>query len=161
MNRIYTGVLLSMLVSQTALADVVITEDQVQQVLDATDTASMNRDAAAIGGYLGDSFEKVIEFSYKKWLAKVRIDKHKYLQMIADGWKTSTSYNYQRDDTEIHIMPDGKSAQTYSTITENVVEDGKPLTSRIREYATYERENGKLVITSISGYTLVGDTTPQ
>jgi hypothetical protein len=161
MNRIHTGILLTTLLVQPALASGGITESQVQKVLDATDTASIHRDAATIGNYLGDSFEKIIEFTYKKWLAKVRVDKQKYLQMIRDGWKETTAYDYQRENTEIHIMPDGQSAQTYSTITEHVIKDGKPMTSKIREYATYEREHGKLVITEISGYTLVGDTTPQ
>jgi len=33
--------------------------------------------------------------------------------------------------------------------------------SKFREYATYELENGRPVITQVSGHTLLGDTTPQ
>ena len=35
------------------------------------------------------------------------------------------------------------------------------MTSKFREYATYELENGRAVITQVSGHTLLGDTTPQ
>jgi hypothetical protein len=42
-----------------------------------------------------------------------------------------------------------------------MVLDGREMTSRFREYATYRLENGQPVITEISGHTLLGDTTPQ
>ena len=64
-------------------------------------------------------------------------------------------------DTEIHIMQDALSGVSHSTITENTVQDGRKMTSRFREYATYKLENGKPVITHISGHTLLGHTTPQ
>jgi hypothetical protein len=111
--------------------------------------------------YLGDAFERIIEFTHAKWLAKVRVDKQKYLELIDEGWVNHGEYDYQRDDTQIHIMPDGLSGQSYSTITEHVVIDGERITSRFREYATYELENGRPVITRVSGHTLLGDTTPQ
>jgi hypothetical protein len=138
-----------------------ITTEQIQQVIDTTDAAAMNRDTAAIGAHLGKAFEKTIEFPYDKWMAKVKINKQEYLTLIDDGWKTVEKYDYQRTHTEIHIMPDGLSGQSYSTLTEHVVQDGKEMTSKFREYATYELEDGRPVITQISGHTLVGDTTPH
>ncbi len=161
MNRCLTGTVLSLLLSLTAQAADRITEQQIQQVIDATDTAAMNRDAAGIGEYLGESFVRVIEFQYKKWMAKVKLDRDKYLELIDKGWATGEAYDYQRDDTEIHVMPDGLSGLSYSTVTEHVVENGTKMTSRFREYATYELENGRPVITQVSGHTLVGDTTPH
>lgn len=161
MTRRLPGTLLSVLLTlPVARAAEPITEAQIQQVIDATDAASMNRDAAGIGAYLGESFEKIIEFQLKKWMAKVRIDKDKYLELIDTGWAECEAYDYQRADTEIHILPDGLSGQSYSTITEHLVKGGRPMTSKVREYATYQLENGRPVITEISGYTLVGDTTP-
>jgi hypothetical protein len=58
-------------------------------------------------------------------------------------------------------MPDGLSGLSYSTITEHLVQDGEEMISKFREYATYELENGRPVITQVSGHTLLGDTTPQ
>ena len=161
MIRLLTGTVVSVMLSLPAQAAEQITDAQIQQVINATDTAAMNRDAAGIGEYLCDSFEKTIEFRYKKWMAKVRIDKDKYLKLIDEGWANPGEYVYQRDDTEIHIMPDGLSGLSHSTVTEHVVQDGEKMTSRFREYATYELENGRPVITRVSGHTLLGDTTPQ
>ena len=58
-------------------------------------------------------------------------------------------------------MPAGLSGQSHSTITENTIQDGEKITSKFREYATYTLENGRPVITRVSGHTLLGDTTPQ
>lgn len=161
MHRIITGTVVTVWLSLPAQAADRITAEQIQQVIDATDAAAMNCDTAGIGLYLGDAFERIIEFTHAKWLAKVRVDKQKYLELIDEGWVNHGEYDYQRDDTQIHIMPDGLSGQSYSTITEHVVIDGERITSRFREYATYELENGRPVITRVSGHTLLGDTTPQ
>ena len=161
MNRRVTGIVLSILLSQPLQAAGRITSEQIQQVIDATDAAAMNRDTAGIGNYLSNSFEKTIEFPYKKWMAKVRLNKDNYLGLIDKGWSNTAEYDYQRSNTEIHIMPDGMSGLSHSTVTENIIVDGEKMTSKFREYATYELENGRPVITRVSGHTLLGDTTPQ
>jgi hypothetical protein len=161
MNRRVTGIVLSILLSQPLQAAGRITSEQIQQVIDATDAAAMNRDTAGIGNYLSNSFEKTIEFPYKKWMAKVRLNKDDYLGLIDEGWSNTAEYDYQRSNTEIHIMPDGMSGLSHSTVTENIIVDGEKMTSKFREYATYELENGRPVITRVSGHTLLGDTTPQ
>ncbi len=127
----------------------------------ATDAAALNRNTAGIAVYLGETFEKTIEFAHKRWMAKVRLDKDKYLALIDEGWAGIGDYDYQRDDIEIHIMPDGLSGLSYSTVTENMVQDGVKMTSRVREHATYALENGRPVITRVGGHTLLGDTTPH
>jgi hypothetical protein len=161
MNRLLTGTVVSVLLSLPAQAADRITSAQIQQVINDTDAAAMDRDTAGIGDYLAESFEKTIEFRYKKWMAKVRLDKYKYLELIDEGWANTGEYDYQRDNTEIHISPDGLSGLSHSTVIEHMVQGGEKMTSKFREYATYERENGRLVITGVSGHTLLGDTTPQ
>ena len=162
MNKQFTGTVMSVLLSLPVQSAERLTKDQIQQVIRATDSAAVNRDAEAIGPYLGESFEKVIEFIYKeKWLAKVRLDKVEYLELIDVGWANTEDYNYQRNDTMIYILPDGMSGESHSTIIENFVQDGVKITSKFRESAIYELESGRPVITEISGHTLVGDTTPK
>ncbi len=161
MTRLLTGTMLAILLSLQAQADDDITTRHIQQVIDWTDAAAKDRNAAGIGEYLSDSFVKIIEFPHDKWLAKVRIDKKQYLELIDESWPSLEEYRYQRDNTVIHIMPDRQSGQSYSTITETLSLDGKRMVSKFREYAVYTLENGRPVITQISGHTLVGDTMPQ
>jgi len=161
MSRLLTGTVVSILLSLPAQAADGITSEQIQQVIDATDTAAMNRDAGGISEHLSDSFKKILEFRHKNWMAKVTVRKDQYLELIDEGWESSGAYYYQRDDTEIHIKPDGLSGLSYSTITEQLVQDGEEMISKFREYATYELENGRPVITRVSGHKLLGDTTPQ
>ena len=160
MNRLLTGAIITLLLLHQAQAADNITREHIQQVIDYTDSAAKNRDAAGIGEYLSETFEKIIEFPHDKWIAKVRVDKKKYLELIEEGWPTLEEYDYQRDNTVIHLMSDGSSGQSHSTITETLSLDGRIMVSKFREYAVYTMENGKAVITQISGHTLLGDTMP-
>jgi hypothetical protein len=155
-----TGTLIFIVLALPLHAGDRITATQIQQVIDRTDAAAMKRDTAGIGSHLGNSFEKIIEFPHDKWMARVKLNKQDYLELIDAGWETIEEYSYQRTDTEIHIMPDGLSGLSYSTVTEHVVQDGREMISKFREYATYEMEDGRPVITQVNGHTLIGDTTP-
>jgi hypothetical protein len=164
MNRLITGTVFTVLLSLQALslqARVAepITGEHIQQIIDVTDAATKNRDTAGIGAYLSETFRRIIEFEYKdKYLAKVSVDKKKYLELIEEGWPTLDEYGYQRENTTINIMPDGSSGESYSTITETLSLRGTRMVSKYREHALYALENGEPVITQISGHTLVGDT---
>lgn len=161
MNRALTIIALAIALALPAEAAERITEAQIRQVIDITDTAARKRDAAEIGVYLSDDFIRVIEWQHKQWMAKVKIDKLEYLTLIDTGWAGIDGYDYTRSDIVIHVLPDGLSGMSYSTITEHTRVDGRDMTSRFREYATYTLEHGQPVITEISGHTLLGDTTPQ
>ena len=158
MNRPITGTVLTVLLSFQVQAADNITSEHIQQVIDVTDTATKNRNTAGIGEYLSETFERIIEFTHDKYIAKVRVDKKKYLELIDEGWPTLEKYEYQRDDTVIHVTADGSSGQSYSTITETLSLEGTSMVSKFREHAVYTLENGKPVITQISGHTLLGDT---
>ena len=160
MTRRLTSTVLAVLLSFQAQAADRITREHIQQVIDVTDAAARNRDTAGIGKYLSASFEKIVEFPHDKWMAKIRLNKETYLELIDEGWPTIQEYTYQRDSTRIHIMPDGLSGHSYSTITENLSLDGTRRVSKFREHAVYVLENGRPVITQISGHRLVGDTMP-
>ncbi len=148
-------------ISLPAFAADKMTREQIQQVIDTTDAAAMNRDTQGIGEYLGENFEKKIEVPHGKWMASVKINKDQYLAIIDQGWAFLQEYDYRRESTVINIAPDGLSAESSSTITETSVIDGEKMVSKFREYARYELENGRVVITSVGGHTLVGDTTPS
>ena len=160
MTRLLTSTVLAVLLSIQAQAADKITREHIQQVINVTDAAAKNHNTAGIGEYLSATFEKIIEFPYDKWVATVRLDKQEYLDLIDAGWPTIEEYRYQRNNTVIHVMPDGLSGHSYSTITETLSLDGTRRVSKFREHALYALENGRPVITQISGHTLVGDTMP-
>jgi hypothetical protein len=138
-----------------------ITTEQVRQVMEATDVAAEHRDTQAIGTYLGRNFFKYIDATEGEKEATVRIDREQYLKMIERGWQRVQNYGYQRKDVVINVTPDGSAAESFSTVVETFTVDGKDLVSKVREYATYELEDGRTVIVNIDGQPLVGDTTPQ
>lgn len=163
MIKSLAGIFVSGLLVLSALAGERISVEQIRGVIEATDAAAMRRDTQAIGAHLSEQFAKQIDipFPEKGWNAAVKLDKQQYLDMIEQGWENMQDYSYRREDTVIHIAADGRSGESNSTITETVVIDGETRVSKVREYAHYALENGRPVITTIGGHTLVGDTMPD
>ncbi len=144
------------------LADGGITSAWVHEIIEVTDTASVNQDAGGIEPYLATDFYRYIDVPTNDIPATVRIDKTQYLEMIDKGWQSIDQYDYQRTNTVVHVAKDGRSAESFSTVVENVVtSDGQEMVSKVREYASYTLEDGRPVIISIESLTLVGDTTPE
>lgn len=142
-------------------ADDAITRQQVLQVIDASDMAARNRDAEGVGVYLGSRFFKYIDLPSEKTPLAVELSKKQYIEEIARGWQQLEKYNYQRKDVVVNIAPDGRTAESFSTIIETFSVNGQEMVSKVREYANYELEDGRPVIVQIESHTLVGDTTPQ
>jgi len=163
MIRSVAAFIIAGLVSFCALAGERITTEQIQQVIDATDAAAMRRDTEAIGSHLSEGFAKNIDLPVPEqgWNASVKLDKQQYLDLIEQGWQNMEQYSYRRENTVINIAADGLSGESSSTVTETVVIGGETRVSKVREYAHYALENGRPVITSIGGHTLVGDTMPE
>jgi len=151
------------LVSFHALAEQRISVEQIQQVIEATDAAAMRRDTRAIGAHLSENFAKQVDIPIPErgWNGSVTLDKQQYLDLIEQSWQNLEQYSYRRENTVINIAADGRSGESSSTITETVVIAGESRVSKVREYAQYALENGRAVITSIGGHTLVGDTMPD
>lgn len=158
MTKPLAGLLIVLLLCFPAHATDRITRKHILQLIEATDAAAQQRDTATIGKYLGEDFEKVIEFPHEKWMATVRLDKQEYLDLIEAGWPALEEYDYRRDDMVIHIVEGGQTGKSYSTITETLMLDGTRMVSKFREHALYALENGRPVIIRVSGHTLVGDT---
>lgn len=158
--KLTSSLVLSLTAFAASAADYITSAD-IETVIAKTDIASQNRDVTGIGNYLGDNFAKYIELPLEDWNSSFRIDKDKYLSIIKEGWENSKAYSYERTDTKIHIAADGLSADSNSTVTEVIIIDGKKMVSKVREYAHYELEDGRAVITSVEGHKLVGDTTPE
>ena len=150
-----------LLLPLSAIAEEQMTAEQIRQVIAVTDAAAKNRDAETIGKYLSERFAKNIEVPVNRVVATVRLNKQQYLDMIESGWEKLESYDYRREDLNISIAADGRSGESRSSIAETVVMDGREMVSKVREYARYELEQGRVVITTIEGITLVGDTMPE
>lgn len=138
-----------------------ITAEQVRQVMEAADLASVERDADAIGVCLSEDFAKYIDIPVEPEPVVALIDKRQYLALIEEGWNRISDYTYTRKDVVIHVAQDGSSAETFSTIIETFTVDGQPMVSKIREYARYAIEGDRPVIINVESLKLVGDTTPE
>lgn len=138
-----------------------LTREMIAELMDRTDAASAQRDTAAIGAALGSDFYKYVDVPSDGLPATARVTKQQYLDYIEKGWQKVGAYDYRRKDVVINLSPDGDSGESFSTIIENFEVDGRAMTSKVREYARYQLEDGRPVIVNIDTQTLVGDTTPE
>ena len=145
--------------SQVLAADQ-ITKEQIRQVMAAADKAAKDRDVQGIAACLSERFFKYIDIPSDKRPATARIDKAQYLGLIERGWRDIEDYRYERKDVVVHTAADGSTGESFSTVVETFSVDGKPMKSKVREYARYVLEDGRAVILNVENQTLVGDTTP-
>lgn len=157
-----TGMLSALLLccSSHVLAADQITKEQIRQVMAAADQAAKDRDVQGIGACLSERFFKYIDIPSGERPATARIDKAQYLGLIERGWRDVEDYSYERKDVVVHTTSDGSSGESFSTVVETFSVHGKPMKSKVREYANYVLEDGRAVILNVETQTLVGDTTP-
>lgn len=160
MHKVFLAALMALIVSPICFSNEVITKKLVEEVINITDKASIEKNADVIAKHLSSEFNKVIEISSGGQLTvTVPLNKNQYIEMITEGWKKIENYSYIRDDVTIEILNEGTAAKSNSTLIEKFAVDGKDVVSKIREYAYYATEDGHIVITKIESITLVGDTT--
>ena len=152
---------IALLFSTQVFADQMMTADMVRQVIEATDVAAKQRDTQAIGVHLGSDFFKYIDLPYDDVPLAIEMNKQQYLEHIDQGWGKLEAYQYVRQGIVINIARDGRSAESFSTITETFKVDGKEMISKVREYASFVFENGQPIIIRVEGIVLTGDTTPK
>jgi len=158
-RTLWVSVILLLGASHAPAADR-LTKDMILKVIEVTDAASKQRDTGAIGAALGSNFYRYIELPSEGMPVAARIDKQQYLKIIDEGWEKTSKYQYERRDVVINLSPEGDSGESFSTVLETFVIDGREMVSKIREYARYELEDGRPVIVNIDTQTLVGDSTP-
>jgi len=161
MRLIFRALVFALVFPTQALSDLKMTPEMVQQVIVATDIAAKQRDTKAIGIHLGKKFFKYIELPYEDLPLAAELNKEQYLERIDHGWGELEAYEYVREGIVINIGRDGKTAESFSTITEKFKVDGREMVSKVREYASFVFEDGRPVIIRVEGITLTGDTTPK
>jgi len=161
MKLINGALAIALLFSTQVFADQKMTADMVRQVIEATDVAATQRDTQAIGVHLGSDFFKYIDLPYDDMPLAVELNREQYLEHIDQGWGKLEAYQYVREGVVINIGRDGRSAESFSTITETFKIDDQEMVSKVREYASFVFENGQPVIVRVEGIVLTGDTTPK
>jgi len=161
MKSINGALAIALLFSTQVFADQKMTADMVRQVIEATDVAATQRDTQAIGVHLGSDFFKYIDLPYDDMPLAVELNREQYLEHIDQGWGKLEAYQYVREGVVINIGRDGRSAESFSTITETFKIDDQEMVSKVREYASFVFENGQPVIVRVEGIVLTGDTTPK
>lgn len=136
-------------------------EANVIQLLTKIDAAVEARDADAVGQYLSESVEILIEMPTPQGTVRAELNKSQYLQILAQTWAAIGShYKYSRHSTE--IASNGEVAQASSVVLEEIEMGGQLIQSETLEVTDFAVEDGDLVVIKVVGQMYVqGEPIPK
>jgi hypothetical protein len=82
-----------------------------------------------------------------------RMNKTQYRQMLTTTCGAASSYRYERTNEKISV--DGDQATITADVAETMVVDGKEVSTRVRERATVESIDGKLMLTQLVAHQII------
>jgi hypothetical protein len=125
----------------------VITEQQVNALMEEMDRAANNNDVDAIVALMSKDARLSITMEGFGPTQTLYFDREQYRDYIEQTLKMTDVYDYKRGETVIKIEPEGHRALVVADIIETSTIDGRTIGTIARETSTLEIEDGKLVIT--------------
>ena len=132
-----------------------LNEAYIQEFIAEIDRTVMQKNITKLAEFLSDDISITTYVSILGNLRTETANKEKYLSMLEDVWKKTKDYHYSRQNLEIELLEDGKSARVSSTIRESMIFEGVPITSVATEANIIELINGKAQITKMTGETTI------
>lgn len=115
------------------------------------DDAAGRADVSAIGAYLSDDVTIRLTFAPELGGRTLELDKAAYLDRLADGFRATSDYHYERMDTRIEIRESGARAVARFTTHERVRSGGETVRARGALELSMGRRDGTLVIIALRG----------
>lgn len=136
-------------------------DSELQDVMNQIDSAAKSRDAVAIGSFLSDNVQIVVDVPMPNGVKQIELKKQQYLEILRQTWDAiGETYRYSRDS--IQVESNGKVAQVVSVLREEFEAGGQTISSETLEVSDFAVENGKLVVVRVVGKTYVsGEPIPK
>jgi hypothetical protein len=129
-----------------------ITENDIREIMINVENSARNRDIEGVIRYLSPdivikiSMDTLFGLQTEQWtLTKYKIE-------TENSWALSSSYEYNRENEEITVSDDGKSAIVKTDILEVITVQGQTIRQKTHEKVRIEIIDGKLMVTSIEAY---------
>ena len=128
-----------------------ITEREVLDLLNKVDVAAKNKDVDTVIANMSEKAQIKLTVTASGQTQTFTFNRDQYRDYIKKTFAVGGNYTYSRQNTQVQISPDGKSAVVADEVTESIVVNGQVIHSEVTETATLGRENGKLVVQYIEG----------
>ena len=127
-----------------------ITEDDIWNIMDEVEVATLNQDIDGVMKYLAPSVVIHVTVSSPYGPQKVPMSREQYQKETLKGWSMMSGYDYRRENDEImKISDDGQVAVVEMDVIESYVLKGEPLYTRTHERVTLQVVDGEILVTRI------------
>ena len=127
-----------------------ITEDDIWNIMDEVEVATLNQDIDGVMKYLAPSVVLHVTVSSPYGPQKVPMSREQYQKETLNGWSMTSDYDYRRENDEIiKISDDGQTAVVETDVIESYVLKGEPIYTRTHERVTLQVVDGEILVTRI------------
>ena len=154
LRKFFTPTLFSALIALCFLSSActkkqqgVITEQQVNALMEEMDRAANNNDVEAIMALLSEDVRLSVTVEGFGQSQNLTFDREQYRAHLKQSLGMTNFYDYKRGYTVVKVEPDGQSAFVNAEITETAKIGDQTIGTVSIENSTLELEDGKLVIT--------------
>ena len=129
-----------------------ITADDIWQIMDEVEAATLDRDIDGVMKYLAPSVEIRVTMGTSFGPQRVKRTREQYKAETLNLWSIMTHHEYRRENVEIKISDDGQVAVVEADIIERHVVHGQTIDTTTHERVTLEIIDGHILATKIDAF---------
>ena len=145
-SRFFLAFALFVIIFNGCSSDKKIAEPEVTELLNKIEAAAKNKDADSIVANMSEKVQVKAVVTAAGQTQNLSFNRDQYRDFAKKTFAVGSNYEYHRQNTQVKISADGKSATVTDETTESVTVNGQVYRSEGTEVAALVRENGKLVI---------------
>jgi len=129
-----------------AATEKAISEPEVLDLLNKIEAAAKKKDANAVISNISENGQIRATVTASGQTQTLTLSRGQYRSMVQQSFEIGSNYVYNRQNTQVKISADGKTAIATDEVTESMTVNGRAISTVASEVATIGRENGNLVI---------------
>jgi hypothetical protein len=130
-----------------------ITEDDIWNIMDEVEVATLNKDIEGAMKYLAPSAVIHVYLITPYGPQKVPMTREEYQRETLKGWAMATDYEYRLENEEIiKISDDGQTAVVEADVIESYVLNGRTVNTSAHERITLQVVDGEILVTRINAF---------
>jgi hypothetical protein len=126
-----------------------ITEDDIWQIMDEVEVATLDRDIDGIVKHLAPFVVIRVTAETPFGPQRVKRTREQYKADTLKLWSIMSHHEYRRENEEIKISDDGQVAVVEGDIIERHVVQGQTMDTKTHERVTFEIIDGHILVTKI------------
>ncbi|MFZ5906337.1 MAG: hypothetical protein ACOYVJ_02865 [Nitrospirota bacterium] len=135
-----------------------ITENDIRTMMQEVEAATLGKDLDGIMKHLAPFVVITVSMETPYGLQRIQMTRDQYREELKKTFAGLSHYEYEHDNDQITVAPDGRTAITETVVTEVLVVDGQESRTTTREKVYLEIVDGEILVSRIDGTIRALDT---